>query len=452
MDSPKESASERGAPLRRELGIFDATSIVVGTVIGSAIFLIPSAIAADIASAKVVFLIWITGGVLTLFGALSLAELGAIYPGAGGLYIYLREAYGPLTAFLYGWGLLVIIHSGSIAAIAVSFSVYVGHSLSLGGLGQKALTTCCIALLTIGNCMGIRLGKIIQNILSVLKLGGIGAMSVALLSHGLNTGLLGASWREPLVISSWTPVAAALVGVLWAYEGWHVVSFAAGEMKRPGIDLPRSLFVGTSIIIAVYLVANASYYSTLTNAELSSNPAVAAVAVASSFGSRTSQLIVLLVSISILGSLNGMVITGPRVYYAMAKDGLLFDSFRVTNERFKTPIVALAAQGSWAVLLSWCGTYKQLFTDVIFAAWLFYGLAVAAVVVLRKTKPGLSRPYLVPAFPWVPVLFCAASLWIVISTIAKSPSRSLFGIALLMTGIPMFFLFKRRTSVERKHE
>lgn len=444
------SESEHGPPLRRELSVLDATSIVVGTVIGSAIFLIPSSIAADITSAKAVSLIWIAGGVLTLFGALSLAELGSIYPAAGGLYIYLREAYGQLPAFLYGWGLLAIIHSASIAAIAVSFGIYLGHSLSFAETGQKILSTACIGLLTVVNCQGIRLGKMVQNTLSVLKLGGIGAMSAALLMHGMKTGLLGVNWRAPFVVTSWAPIAASLVAVLWAFEGWHVVSFAAGEMKRPRIDLPRSLSMGTLIVAAVYLVTNASYYATLTNGELRANPAVASAAIGKSFGSSASQLVTLLVSICIVGSLNGLVITGPRVYYAMAKDGLLFRSFGKLNCRYGTPVFGLIAQGVWAILLSWSGTYGQLFTDVIFSAWLFYGLTVAAVIVLRKTKPGLARPFRVPAFPWVPLLFCVASLGIVVSTIAKSPSRSLLGIALLATGVPFFFFFKRRSAAENE--
>jgi APA family basic amino acid/polyamine antiporter len=450
LDNQTRSVTEHEAPLRRELGAFDATSVVVGTVIGSAIFLIPSSIATDIGSAKAVFLIWIGGGVLTLFGALSLAELGAIYPRAGGIYVYLKEAYGPLPAFLYGWGLLAIIHSGSIAAIAVSLSLYLGHSLSLGDMGHKALTSCCIVLLTAANCLGIRLSKMIQNTLFVLKLGGIAAMSAALLAHGIKTGLLEASLRVPLTVTSWTPVGAGLVAVLWAYEGWHVVSFTAGEMKRPQINLPRSLAIGTMIVTAVYLVTNAAYYSTLTPTELRSNPAVAAAAMTKSFGSSASQFITLLVSVSIVGSLNGMVITGPRVYYAMAKDGVLFRVFGKTNARYNTPTFALAAQGLWATVLSWSGTYRQLFTDVIFAAWLFYGLTVAAVIVLRKTKPHLNRPFLVPAFPWVPILFCAAAMGIVVSTILKSPTRSLVGIALLMTGVPLFLLFRWRSDATKK--
>jgi basic amino acid/polyamine antiporter, APA family len=444
------SVPEHEANLRRELGAFDATSVVVGTVIGSAIFLIPSSIAADIGSAKAVFLIWLGGGVLTLFGALSLAELGAIYPRAGGLYVYLREAYGPLPAFLYGWGLLAIIHSGSIAAIAVSLSLYLGHSLSLGDMGKKALTSCCILSLTVANCLGMRLSKVIQNTLFVLKLGGIAAMSAALLAHGIKTGLLETSLRAPLRVTSWTPVGAGLIAVLWAYEGWHVVSFTAGEMKQPQINLPRSLAIGTMIVTAVYLVTNAAYYSTLTPTELRSNPAVAAAAMTKSFGLSASELITLLVSVSIVGSLNGMVITGPRVYYAMAKDGVLFRLFGKTNERYNTPTFALAAQGLWATLLSWSGTYRQLFTDVIFAAWLFYGLTVAAVIVLRKTKPHLNRPFLVPAFPWVPMLFCAAAMGIVVSTIVKSPTRSLVGIALLMTGVPLFLFFRWRSDGAEK--
>jgi APA family basic amino acid/polyamine antiporter len=388
---------------------------------------------------------WIAGGILTLCGALSLAELGSIYPGAGGLYVYLREVYGGLPAFLYGWGLLTMIHSGSIAALAVGFGVYFAHVLSLGVGGQRAIAVACIALLTGVNCLGIRPGKLIQNIFTVIKLIGIGAMIVLLFAHGARTGLFQASLHGPISVPSPALAGAALVAILWGYEGWHVVSFAAGEMKRPRIDLPRSLAIGTAIIAIVYLLANASYYSVLTPLEVRSNQAVAAVAMGKSYGAIAGISIAVLILISVLGSMNGMVLTGPRVYYAMAQDGLFLQRFGRINVKYRTPTFALMVQGLWAVLLSCSNSYQQLFTDVIFAAWFFYGLTVAGVVVLRRSQPNLNRPYRVPGFPWVPLFFCIASAGIVLSTIIDSPGRSAVGIGLILTGIPLFLLFRRRS-------
>lgn len=430
--------------LRRELNFVDSTAIVVGTIIGSAIFLIPSVIASTIVSVPVIFLVWIAGGILTLCGALSLAELGSIYPGAGGLYVYLREAYGPLPSFLYGWGLLTMIHSGSIAALAVGFGVYFGHLFSLRVIGQRAMAVACIVLLTAVNCLGIRLGKFMQNVLAMIKLAGIGTMIIMLFAHGTKTWIFAARLRGPNSVPSWISIGTALVAILWAYEGWHVVSFAAGEMKRPRIDLPRSLAVGTAIIMIVYLLANASYYVVLTPLEIRSSQAVAAVAMGKSYGATAEIFISVLILVSVLGSMNGMVLTGPRVYYAMAQDGLFFRAFGRASAKYEAPAFALLVQGVWASLLVCSSSYQELFTDVIFAAWLFYGLAVSGVIVLRRTQPDLSRPYRVPGFPWVPLLFCAASAGIFFSTIIESPVRSSLGIGLILTGVPLYLFFRRR--------
>ncbi len=445
MDSEGRCEPAPPAELQRELNVLDAISIVVGTIMGSAIFLVPSFLAGEIVSPKVVTLVWIAGGALTVFGALSLAELGSMYPGAGGLYVYLREAYGPLPAFLYGWTLLVMVHSGSIAALALGFSVYAGHFLHFAGWEQKAITAVCILLLTGANCLGIRVGKFLQNTLTVVKLGGVGLMITLLLSRGALSGMLQANWKGPALAPGLTAVGAGMVAVLWAYEGWHVVSFAAGEMRRPRVDLPRSLGTGMAIIVGIYLLANLSYYSVLTSAEIRSNPGVAAAAMAKCFGTGASQAVALLVLISALGSLNGMVATGPRVYYAMARDGFFFRRFAAVGRKYKAPTFALLVQGMWAALLSCSGSYQQLFTDVIFSAWLFYGLTVAGVIVLRMRQPHIERPYRVPMFPWSPLLFCAAALWIAVSTVAKSPQRSLWGLGLILVGVPIFFLFRHRS-------
>lgn len=445
MEIKNKSLPEQNVELRRELGTIDATSIVVGTVMGSGIFLIPAVIATEVSSPKIVFAIWLVGGTLSLFGALSVAELGSIYPGAGGLYVYLREVYGSLPAFLYGWGLLTMIHSGSIAAIALGFGVYSSHSLALGKIGQKIFTILCIALLSAVNCFGIRLGKVVQNSLSAIKLTGIGTMILLLFIYSSKVRVLGASLHIPISGTSWLSVGTATVAVLWAYEGWHVVSFAAGEMRRPQITLPRSLGIGTAMIIFIYLLANIGYYALLTPGEIRSSPALAAAAIGKCLGTGAGQLISALILISILGSLNGMITTGPRVYYAMARDGLFFSALGRTSSKYNTPIIALALQGLWAIALSLSGSYQQLLTDVIFTAWIFYGLTVGGVIVLRKTNPILVRPYRVPGYPWIPLLFCLAAAGISVSTIVKSPVRSVLGIGLILTGVPVYLLFRRHS-------
>jgi len=444
VDSGIRSLGEDSQGLRRELNFVDATAIVVGTIIGSAIFLIPSVIASTVVSVPIIFMVWIAGGILTLCGALSIAELGSAYPDAGGLYVYLGKAYGPLLSFLYGWGLLTTIHSGSIAALAVGFGIYFGHLFALGVVGQRAAAVACIALLTALNCLGVRLGKFAQNTLTAVKVGGIGAMIVMLFAYGTKTDLFHASFsrHSPPLVS----IGAALVAILWAYEGWHVVSFAAGEMKSPQVDLPRSLAVGTALIVTIYLFANASYYAVLTPREVSSNPAVAAAAMGKSYGAPAAVFISVLILVSVLGSMNGMVLTGPRVYYAMARDRLFFGVFGRTSTKYQSPTLALLVQGVWASFLSCSNSYQQLFTDVIFAAWLFYGLTVAGVIVLRRSQPKLSRPYRVPGYPWVPLLFCMASAGIFFSSIVEFPARSAIGIALILTGIPLFLMFRHKSA------
>jgi len=439
---------ETAAPaLRRELSLFDGIALVVGTVIGSGIFLIPSSIAADLRPLGAVLLVWALGGVLTVFGALSLAELGAMYPGAGGLATYLRRAYGPLPAFLYAWGLLFMIHSGSIAALAVAFGLYLGQVLPFHALEQKAASVACIAVLTAINCLGIRGGKRVQNAIAVAKVAGLAGI----------LALLGVAGRRPLrLFAAAAPASAralplagfgaALIAVLFAYEGWHVLSFVAGEMKSPRRDLPRSLFYGTALVMLIYLAANLGYYHVLSYDQIRGSSALAAQAVGTILGPAGRIAVSLLILVSVLGSTNGLVLTGPRVYYAMAREGAFPTAFGRTSERYRTPMLALIVQGVWAALLAAFGSYQQLFTDVIFTAWIFYGLAVAAVLVLRRTQPRAERPFRVPGYPWLPLLFCAAALGLVMSTIVAQPGGATLGLALLAAGIPVYFFATARQS------
>ncbi len=439
------AATSKNTGLSRALSFWDGVAIVVGTVIGSGIYLVPGNIARQIPSSAMVMLIWLAGGLLTLFGALSLAELGAAYPGAGGLYVYLRAAYGRLVAFLYGWGLLTLIHSGSIATLAVAFGLYLSQLLGLSPTGQKSASAVAILLLTIVNLFGLQSGKLVQNIVTCCKGGGIALLIIMLLSAG---GTAKASSTTPpapgppLLLA----IGAALVAVLWAYEGWHVVSFTAAEFRNPRRDLPRSLAWGALALGAIYLLSNIAYYHVLSPAQLQATDRAAATAVRAAYGASATNLVTCLIVVSILGSINGMTLTGPRVYFAMAQDGLFFRSFGRLNAKSHAPTIAIVVQGIWSTVLATAGSFQQLFTYVVFTAWIFYGISVFAVIVLRRREANLERPYRVPAYPFVPILFVVAAVFIVAVTIANGPMQALYGIGLILTGLPVYWL-----AFHRKH-
>lgn len=434
--------------LRKELNLFDAVAIVVGTVIGSGIFLIPIFIAAQLHSLAAVLFVWVVGGVLTVFGALSLAELGSIYPGTGGLCTYLRHAYGPLPAFLYAWGLLFMIHSGSIAGLAVAFGLFAGQILPLSTVEEKMLSAAFILALTTINCFGIRGGKLVQNLIAVAKITGLAGIILLTCIKGTRPlHFFEVAANTSGHAFSLTGFGIALIAVLWAYEGWHVISFVAGEMKRPQLDLPRSLFYGTAIVMFIYLVANLGYYHVLSAAEIQGSKALAAFAVGSLLGPIAAAIISLLILVSIVGCMNGLVLTGPRVYYAMAREGAFPRAFGRINDRYRTPMLALIVQGVWASVLAVSGSYQQIFTDVIFTAWIFYGLAVAAVLVSRNTQPQLELPFRVPGYPWVPLLFCTAAIGLVLSVVIRQPMGAFIGAGLVACGIPVYF-FSVRSSTD----
>lgn len=441
--------------LRKELNVFDATAVVVGTIIGSGIFLLPSVIAVQLNSLAAVLLVWVLGGLLTLCGAVSLAELGSMYPGTGGLVTYLRHVYGPLPSFLYAWALLVMIHSGSIAALGVAFGIYAGQLLPLSTVAQKALCVCAILGLTILSCLGIRCGKLVQNFIATIKVSGLLALILLLSVKGARPIHL----LEPGVTikphaPSFAAFGLALVPVLWAYEGWHVVSFVAGEMKKPRLDLPRCLLFGSAIVLLIFIAANLGYYHTLSAAEIRGSNAVATFALGKALGPAAANFVALLILVSVLGSMNGLILTGPRVYYIMARDRLFPRAFGRISDRYRTPVVSLSIQGVWAATLAASGSYQQLFTNVVFTAWIFYGLAVAAVLI-RQNKPGAEPTFRVPFHPWLPLLFCAAAAGVIMNTLIERPAAASVGLALLAGGIPVYFLGSRvqwATSRERQAE
>lgn len=434
----QQSGSQPG--FARELNLADGIAIVVGTIIGSGVFLVPRSIAGELSAVGAVLLVWIAGGALSLFGGLALGELGAMFPEAGGLYVYLRRIYGKPTGFLYGWGLLTIIHSGSIATLAVAFRLYLGQTFSLGQTSQKLVGVGCVLFLTGLNCLGLRPAKLVQNISALSKIAGLGAMIVLLLWRTHGHWPANNLWFQGIGQTNWVHWGVALVAVLWAYEGWHVVSFTAGEFKRTQKDLPRALFCGTLIVALVYVLANLAYYSALSRAEIQRSDCVAATAMYQTFGPIGATCISVLILISIFGAANGMVLTGPRVYYAMARDGLFLRSFSYLNPRFRTPLVGILVQGVWASLLTVMGTFTQLFTYVIFTSWIFYALVVAGVAMLRFREPNLTRPFRAPGLLWLVIPFVLAASGMTASTILADPKHAAIGIALILSGIPVYFL------------
>ena len=433
----------QNAELPRKLGLVDATAILIGTVIGSAIFLVPNAVARSLPSAGLILLVWSMTGVLTFFGALAYAELGAMIPATGGQYVYLREAYGPLVGFLSGWASFLVMQSGGIATLAAGFSIYLSYFVPLSPVAGKLASVLLIAVLTAVNYRGVRLGAGVQRVFTFLKLAGLTVIVVSafLIPRHVETaaaaGLAGFSWSQ---------FGVAMIACLWAYEGWNCVSFVAGEVKRPERNLLLALSLGTAALIAIYLAANVAYMRVLSVPTLATTDRVAARVAEITMGSIGGRLVSLTILLSIIGASNGAILTFARAYFAQARDGLFFRSVGNVHPRFETPHVAIVVQGVWAAVLAISGSYELLFSYVVFAAWIFYGLAVLGVVVLRRTAPDLPRPYKMWGYPVTPIAFAAVAFWFVINTIITTPVSSLIGLAIVAAGVPVYYIWRRVTS------
>jgi len=441
--SAADTATTSSSNLIRQLGVRDSIAIVMGTMIGSGIFLVPGPIARELYPLASVILVWLVGGALSMFGALSLGELGAMFPSAGGLYVYLVHAYGRGLGFVYGWAVLVLIHTGMIATMAVGLGTYIAPLFGLSILGQKALQIGAIGILTVIQCLGVKLGKSVQNLLTAAKVGGLAFMVVLLFWHGSTDRLTRNFWPASNSGFALAGFGIALIATLWAYDGWHVVSFTAGEVKNPARTLPLSLFVGTLLTVVIYVIANIAYYAVLEPAAIRSSDRVAGLAMSQVSRGQATNFIFFLIILSILGAMNGSIFTTPRVTWAMAREGLFFRVFGRVNPRYHTPDVAIMFQGVWASLLTLIGSFQDLFTYVIFMAWIFYGLSVAAVIVLRIRRPELPRPFRCPGYPYAPALFLIATAALIANTVVADPKHALLGICLALCGFPLYFVFRR---------
>ncbi len=438
-----DSAKRAGArDLPRAIGFLGSTAILVGTIIGSGIFLVPHNIAQHVGTVGSLLLVWVVGGALSLAGALSFAELGAATPEAGGIYVYLRQAYGDAIAFLYGWGALTVIETGAIATLAVAFSIYSASFVPFSAGQQKLIATAAITLLTFVNIIGVRKGAAVQTVFMFAKLLGL-LIIIGYALFSRNVVPLVPSLSLPTPHTTVSSFGVALVGALWAYHGWQTLSYAAGEVKNPARVLPRSYLFGTLLVIIVYLTANFAYLRVLPLASLAEHQRVAAKAMEVLAGPRGSAFVSALILCSIFGALNGNILGGGRVSFAMARDGLFFSSVGTVNRRFETPALALLIQGMWAIVLAASGTYEQLYTYVVFTAWIFYGAATLGLVILRRRMASLERPYRVWGYPVVPLAFSVAATAIVLNTLASKPREGFIGMALLLSGVPVYLIWRR---------
>jgi APA family basic amino acid/polyamine antiporter len=449
--------------LKRDLGPWAAASIVVGTVIGSGIFIVPNTMTQRLGSAEWVFFVWVFGGLLSLSGALTYAELSAALPGAGGEYVYLKLAYGPLFSFIYGWTQTWVAKSGSIATLATAFFLYFGNfrpevntvaftvPLPIGPDWKPLEVTwgqllAMILIMGLGgvNYCGVKLGGRVQVVVTICKVGLIGGVIL----FGLT--FPGGSASN---LVSHTPAAAgiagffaALVSALWAYDGWNNVGMVASEIREPQRNLPRALIFGTIAVIAIYLLANAAYFFVLNAGEVANSRLVAAEMMRRVAGQNGADAVSIAAMISIFAALNGSILSGSRVPYAMAFDGFFFSPLASVNERYRTPGVAILLLSAWSAILVLSGRYDQLVTLVIFPSWILYGMTTASVLVLRRKEPDLPRPYRTLGYPVVPIVFVFVALALLVSTLLDSPRESGLGLVLIATGLPFYSYWKRRRS------
>ena len=462
---PKDDSVVDGAglELKRDLGAGATLAIVVGSVIGSGIFLVPSAMTSSVGDPGIVFAVWVFAGLLSLAGALSFAEMGAAMPEAGGGYVYLREAYGPLWGFVYSWTMTWVGKSGGAATLATAFFYYLAHffpgletviarvGLPIGpGGGPLEITVgqlvamALILALAVVNYFGVRLGGLVQVISTIAKVGLIGGIVVAAFVWGEGSG---AHFRETIPAPGGVAgFFAALVAALWAYEGWADVSYVASEVKNPQRSLPRALGAGVLIIITVYLLANLAYFYVLPPGDVASSNRVAATMMERVAGPVGAGLVSLAAMISIFAALNGTLLSTARVPYAAACDGLFFAAARRVHPKHRTPSVAIFTVGVWSALLVLSGRYEELFTYVIFATWLLYGMSAAAVIVLRRKRPDLPRPFLTPGYPFVPAAFAVVAAGMLTATLINSPRETLMGLAIILGGLPFYYHWRRRAA------
>jgi APA family basic amino acid/polyamine antiporter len=451
--------------LLKELGLMEASAIVIGSMIGSGIFIAPSLMAGYVQSPGLIVSLWLVGGIFTICGALSYGELCASLPKAGGQYVFLREAYSPFWAFLYGWTVFLVIQTGFIAAVAVAFAKYLGvfipwisenHLICTLGLFQlnsaQSIGILSIFLLTGINIIGLKSGALVQNIFTGLKI--LAVASLIFCSFILGDGNWANFTFTPIVpeaikMSLWAALAVALSKSLFAYDAWNSVTFTAEEVKEPHYNLPRSLFLGALGVTIIYVLTTAAYFYILPGAQAAQVPdnRIAAAVAQAIFGTPGLWFISIAILISTFGCNNGLILSGARVYYAMAKDKLFIQSAGEVHPKFKVPVNALIYQGIWSSILVLTGKYSDLLTYTAFASVLFNTMTVIGMFVLRTKLPELHRPYKTWGFPVIPIIYILISLAFVIFIVQGDLRNTGFGILVILSGLPAYWFLKKKHSL-----
>jgi APA family basic amino acid/polyamine antiporter len=448
VTSPQHRTDANEPELARAIRLPQATAMVVGIIIGASIFVQPSEVTASLGSVAAIFLAWLASGVLTLFGALVCAELASIFPNSGGVYVFLRESFGRPLAFLWGWAMFWTMHSGIIAAIAMGFARYLNGLVPLGDFGTKSAAVSVIVVLSAINMLGVRQGSALQTLFTAAKLLAIAA--IILVGFFLGGDDPAATLRsEPLTdlgSVSWHDFGLAMAAGLFAFGGWHMVTYSAGETVDPRRTIPRALVIGTLTVTGCYIALNAVYLYVLPLEAVAQSKAIAADAARAVVGEWGGRAMAVLVMISTFGAVAGVILAGPRVYFAMAHDRVIFRRLGDVHPRWRTPTRVIVAQAVWSSVLVATGTYSEVFRRVVYTEWIFFGLMAIGLILLRR-RTDLERPYSVWGYPLVPLVFAAASFAIVANEIYSNPQGSLIGLSFVIAGLPVYYLWTYFTRV-----
>ncbi|HEX2076240.1 MAG TPA: amino acid permease [Longimicrobium sp.] len=427
--------------LPRRLGIWSAAAVLVGSTIGSGIFRVPAGVAERVETVGAFSLIWVVGAVVALMGALTIAELAAMYPRSGGIYVFLREAYGPLPAFLFGWTELLVIRPSALGAIAMIFAEYAGRLFGYGPEWVRWVAAGAILLLGLANIRSVNWGAVVQNLSTAAKVAAIVGLAAAafLLGDGGGGALANPNGMAP---ASWAGFGLALVSVMWAYDGWADLTFMAGEVKDPGRTMPRAIIGGVLAVAAIYLTIVTAYLYILPMHEMATSTLVASDVAQRIFGGVGAALVAGMVMISTFGALNGSTMTGPRILYAMAEDRNFFRPIAAVHPLWKTPYAAIGLAASLGIAYVLMRNFQQLSDSFVLGIWPFYCLAVLAVFKLRRTRPNVERPYRTVGYPIVPVLFLVGAVGMLLNSAINNAGETLFGFAIILAGIPAYYLWR----------
>ena len=450
VTDPTETTSESssGQPqLLRVLSARTGTALIIGGIIGSGIFMVPSSVASQVGSPSLSLLVWIAAGLLSLAGAFCFAELAAAIPESGGTYAFLRRAYqSDIFAYLFGWAFLFIIITGAMGAVATTFARYAGGLFEITDMWTKRyLAVGCIMFLTFMNCLGVRVGGGIQNVFAYIKVGAV--LGVIVLGVALGQGG-DVAWSPLVQEQTGTDllggISLAMLGALFAYNGWFFVTFVSSEIKNPERSIPIAIFVGLGIVAIVYILANIVYLSVLSFDELQASRRVAADTMQILVGPNGAMIISAAIMLTSFGTVNAQLMAAPRVYYSMAHHGIFFKAVQYVHPRFRTPMVSIIFQGIWGSVFALSGTYVQIIGFTTFFNYVFLVLAVAGLMILRAKEPDMPRPFRAWGYPVTPILFLIIATGVLINVFITDYSRPLIGTLLLCTGLPFYFYWKSR--------